>query len=314
MNLNDPKLKDEIGRAGVFITNLPRSILKENGLDHDSLMAQFPKLIYGIVTMRGLEEPEGSFHDVGPFLVESGNWTVYTCANPRPTKPPPQLGETKAGITLACAINASLYKRYRTGEGNFCHTSLLRVGVFTAFIINCLQHQVPAVSSLYTARSVAEIQERYPVPTANAYKSKDGVWFQFLGVELPRWLMPFAKAFGLKGQVIKKALYHGVKDIALGSGTMFEKVTPLFMALNSLFRDAVADMTAAEVKKTLDDNGLWYCYSRKARDMRVSEQARENNFFRSTSGGTVIKNPIEFAVMKDRSSRPAGSSEPKKLR
>merc|ERR1712241_1016820 len=101
---------------------------------------------------------------------------------------------------------------------------------------------------MYGADNIQEAFLNYPVMTANCLRSKDGVWFQLLGVETPRWLMPFSKAFGLKGKVLRKAVYHGVKDIAFGSGTFFEKAIHLFRPLNSLFQEKFASLTSDEIK------------------------------------------------------------------
>jgi len=304
MNLNNPKLKEMIGDAGLFMTNYPRSLLMQHGLNWEALRKQYPNLIYALVTPKGLQFAETPVHDVGPFYCDCSVWETYSSGMPLTIHPPLQLGELLTSIPLTFAINAAILHREIHLEGNFVHVSLLSASAFFMYMGWALAVKTPAFLELNNFPDINSAYETFPAPLTNCFRTKDGVWLMFLGVELFKHLGNFVKALEM-WIIYPKILKHFVFDIALGSKKepKFIKAMPMFKTMNTLIAQRVANLTHAELKKRLDKFGCWYCYVRDPIDTRRSEQAAANKFFRDCKfySGTVtlVKMPLEFGFLCD---------------
>ena len=118
-------LLDLIGRADVFVTNLRRGALRRAGLDHETITAMFPRLVYASVTGMGLEgaEADRAAYDVGMFWSRSG---VAAALTPEGGQPPYQrggMGDHMTGLAAAAGVSAALFERSRTGKGGVVSTS-----------------------------------------------------------------------------------------------------------------------------------------------------------------------------------------------
>src|SRR6201996_7286204 len=122
-----------ISGADVFITNVRPGALRRLGLDYESLAADHPRLVYGLITGYGESGPDANraAYDVAAFWARSGLAHLLT----RPGDTPPfqrgGMGDHSAGMTLAAAVCAALLARERTGAGQLVTTSLYRQGAYT---------------------------------------------------------------------------------------------------------------------------------------------------------------------------------------
>ncbi|MEM1333482.1 MAG: CoA transferase [Actinomycetota bacterium] len=135
-------LRDESDRAAldrlldsadVFVTNMRMGALERLGLDHDTLCAARPSLVYGLITGYGHdgEERDRAGYDVGAYWARSGFAHTMVAPGALPPAPRSGMGDHQTGLTLAGAISAKLFERERTGRGGFVTTSLLRVGMYS---------------------------------------------------------------------------------------------------------------------------------------------------------------------------------------
>jgi crotonobetainyl-CoA:carnitine CoA-transferase CaiB-like acyl-CoA transferase len=119
--------------ADVFVTNLRMDALIRLGLDHETVRARCPRLIYGLLTGYGIDGPDAGRpgYDVGAFWARSG--LAHTMVPP--TELPPAIrsgqGDHTTGLSLTAGICAALFERERSGEGRLVSTSLLRAGMYT---------------------------------------------------------------------------------------------------------------------------------------------------------------------------------------
>ncbi len=167
-----------LSTADVFVTNLRPSALHRLGLDHESVAAINPRLVYGLITGYGTEGPDAdrAAYDVAAFWARAGIADLLT----RPGATPPfqrgGMGDHSAGMTLAAAVCAALLARTRTGVGQLVTTSLYRQGAYTvSFDLNTL---------LLTGQQVA-IGERESManPCMNNYAAGDGRRFWIVGLQ-----------------------------------------------------------------------------------------------------------------------------------
>jgi crotonobetainyl-CoA:carnitine CoA-transferase CaiB-like acyl-CoA transferase len=167
-----------LSAADVFVTNLRPAALHRLGLDHESVAAINPRLVYGLITGYGTEGPDvdRAAYDVAAFWARAGIADLLT----RPGATPPfqrgGMGDHSAGMTLAAAVCAALLARTRTGAGQLVTTSLYRQGAYTvSFDLNTL---------LLTGQQVA-IGERESManPCMNNYAAGDGRRFWIVGLQ-----------------------------------------------------------------------------------------------------------------------------------
>ncbi|MCB1630411.1 MAG: CoA transferase, partial [Pseudomonadales bacterium] len=80
-----------IDSADVFLSNIRPSALARLGLDHQTLLARHPRLVYGIITGYGLDGPDAdrAAYDIAAFWARSGIAHLLT---PPGANPPFQRG------------------------------------------------------------------------------------------------------------------------------------------------------------------------------------------------------------------------------
>jgi crotonobetainyl-CoA:carnitine CoA-transferase CaiB-like acyl-CoA transferase len=180
-----------ISGAEVFITNIRPGALRRLGLDYESVSANHPRLVYGLITGYGEtgHDADRAAYDIAAFWARAGVAHLLT----RPGDTPPfqrgGMGDHSAGMTLAAAVCAALVARDRTGNGQLVSTSLYRQGAYTvSFDLN---------SYLMTGQLVAVGQrETMANPCMNNYAAADGRRFWIVGLEVDRHWPPLCRAVG----------------------------------------------------------------------------------------------------------------------
>jgi crotonobetainyl-CoA:carnitine CoA-transferase CaiB-like acyl-CoA transferase len=119
-------LHDLIGSADVFMQNLNPSKLAKLGIDHQTLTAKYPNLIYCALSGFGLDGPD---HDLpGYDLVaqaRSGIMSVTGAKGGSPQRVSTALSDIVTGMCAALAISAAAVRQARTGKGEVVDVSLL---------------------------------------------------------------------------------------------------------------------------------------------------------------------------------------------
>ncbi|KUI28232.1 CoA-transferase [Mycobacterium sp. IS-1496] len=180
-----------LGAADVFVTNVRPSALRRLGLDFETLAADNPRLVYGLITGYGTTGPDAdrAAYDVAAFWARAGLAHLLT----RPGEDPPfqrgGMGDHSAGMTLAAAVCAALVSRTRTGVGQLVTTSLYRQGAYTiSFDLNTF---------LLTGRQIAiGRRESMGNPCMNNYAAADGRRFWIVGLEGERHWPPLCRSVG----------------------------------------------------------------------------------------------------------------------
>ncbi len=164
--------------ADVFITNVRPGALERLGLDHETVLAKFPSLVYGSLTGYGLQGPERdrAGYDVGAFWARSGMAHTLVPPDQLPPSIRSGMGDHVTGITLAAGVLAKLLERERTGEGGLVATSLLRTGIYTIGWDIGIQLR-------FNKRESTRPRERTRAPLMNCYRSGDRRAFWLLTLE-----------------------------------------------------------------------------------------------------------------------------------
>lgn len=160
-----------IAEADIFLTNVRAPALKRAGLDFDSLHAQFPKLIYAIVTGYGLQGPDAEKpgFDIAAFWSRAG---VAALTAPKGAEPFPirtGMGDHTCTLATVSAILAAVVERGRTGHGRLVETSLLRSGVYAIGTDVAIQLRLGKIASTRPRAQAVN-------PLSNFFQTGDGRW------------------------------------------------------------------------------------------------------------------------------------------
>jgi len=130
LNLKKPKAREAFARlittADVVVENFRPGVMERLGLGFNILKAIKPNLIYCAISGFGQDGPlrlNPAYDQIVQGL--SGVMSVTGDAQSAPLRVGYPVSDTIGGITAAYAISAALFRRERTGEGEFIDVSML---------------------------------------------------------------------------------------------------------------------------------------------------------------------------------------------
>jgi crotonobetainyl-CoA:carnitine CoA-transferase CaiB-like acyl-CoA transferase len=213
-------VRELLGNADVFITNVRPGALRRIGLDFETVTVLNPRLVYGLITGYGDAGPDAgrAAYDVAAFWARAGLAHLLT----RPGDSPPfqrgGMGDHSAGMTLVAAVSAALVARARTGVGQLVSTSLYRQGAYTvSFDLNTF---------LMTGHAIAIGQrESMANPCMNNYTAGDGKRFWIVGLEVDRHWGPLCRVVDRPDWLTK---YPRPRDRAANSVQIISDLDEMF--------------------------------------------------------------------------------------
>ena len=161
--------------ADVILTNVRPGGLKRAGLDHDTLLARFPKLIYASVTGYGLDGPDA----------DRPGWTLRRSGRARVSR---RCFAPRAAIRCSCAqlsaITSPRWRRWRgfsrrctnaraQAKGGWWKSSLLRMAHYAGGSDFAIQHTRGRIASNRPRKDA-------PNPLINYFKTSDQRWITLL--------------------------------------------------------------------------------------------------------------------------------------
>ncbi len=164
-----------IADADVFITNVRPGGLKRAGLDHDTLLAKHPRLIYATLTGYGLQGPDADRPgmDSAAFWARSGLAAMFRPKGGDPVALRTAFGDHVASMGMAAGVLAALYERNATGKGRLVEASLLRAAHYAAGSDFAIQHTRGRIASNRQRNDV-------PNPLINYFRTSDQHWITLL--------------------------------------------------------------------------------------------------------------------------------------
>lgn len=180
-----------LSKADVFLTNYRPAVLKNMGLDYNTLKVKYPRLVMATGTGYGENGPWADMPGIDgiclwgkcgflqDLVLDTDGTPFYT---------PAGTGDIAVGAQLAGAIGTALFNRERTGCGDHVMVSLYGTGIWFA-----------APMSTGTQYGYRWPRNRYETsPMGRAYKTKDGEWVFSLVQEYDRFWRTFCEAYGME--------------------------------------------------------------------------------------------------------------------
>jgi crotonobetainyl-CoA:carnitine CoA-transferase CaiB-like acyl-CoA transferase len=246
-----------VATADVFLTNMRPQFLRRSGLDHESLLAANPRLVYGILTGYGLVGPDKDApgFDMAAFSARSGVSHRATPPGGVPPTLPGGMGDNVTAMALVAGILGALLYRERSGHGQLVATSLLRTGMF------CESMELSAFVALGKVMSPPS-RTRPQNPLMNSYCASDGKWLWLIGAEADRHWEPIAKALGVT-ELASDERFKTSRDRRRNGE-----------ALVAIFDETFARRTRDEWAAILDADGIWWAPVNSFEDLVSDAQAQ----------------------------------------
>lgn len=237
--LANPTHREEIlaaiAQADVVITNQKPASLAKYGLDYETLSAQFPELIYGLLTGYGTDNPRLGYDAV--VQAESGFMDLNGTPGGPPVKMPVALMDLLAAHQLKEGLLVALLRRERTGQGGLVTVSLMEAGIAS------LANQ--ASTYLNTGQIPVRMGSDHPqiAPYGTVYIDAEG--------------LPFILAVGSDAQFAALCAVLGHPEWAIDArfSTNPHRVAHR-VALNQLLTMAFAQWHRAELLDALETKGV----------------------------------------------------------
>ncbi len=299
LNLREPVDADRmlalLATADIFVTNVRVDALERLGLDADTLLARFPRLIYGRVTGYGARgsDRDRAGYDVGAFWARSGMATEFVPRGAAPYSSPPALGDHITGVTIVSGVMAALYRRERTGVGGLVDASLLRTGLYALGSDITMQQNF--------GKSVAKrSRDDAAAPLVNCYRAKDGRWIWLLGVEAARHWPKLVKAID-RPDLLDNPKFRTTRDQVANRKDLIAEID-----------GEIAKHDRRYWQDRFDEFDLWWAPVQSLEDVLADPQAIDSGAFVEVPGqGDVppipsVASPIDFdgAAMTPRGPSP----------
>ncbi len=175
LNLKDPAGKEALLKlldtADVFVTNTRSQALERLGLGYNTVKERCPRLVYCVCTAFGLTGPDrdGPGFDTASYWGRGGMPAEWTVAENVPARPHPGFGDSTVASAMLASILACLFRREKTGKGDFVTASLYGTALWYNF------HGI--VEAQYPGHDVPLSRYGAVRPLTPVYKSQDGKAF-----------------------------------------------------------------------------------------------------------------------------------------
>jgi crotonobetainyl-CoA:carnitine CoA-transferase CaiB-like acyl-CoA transferase len=180
-----------IDHAEIFITNLLPARRVNFGLDHDSLLARHPRLVFGAVSGygHGGERENWPAFDYSTYWARTGMMDTMRDEGVPPSMQRPAVGDHAAAVNLVCGLLAALRLRDATGKGQYVDVSLLQTGfhILGTDVANALVTRAPA--RRHDRRST-------PNPLWNSYPVAGDRWLLLVMIQPDRYWPSLCEAIG----------------------------------------------------------------------------------------------------------------------
>ncbi|HEX2923462.1 MAG TPA: CoA transferase, partial [Chloroflexota bacterium] len=163
-------VRDLAERSDVVVENFAPGVTSRLGIDYGTLSAANPHLVYCSISGFGQTGPYRDKRAYDPILqAMSGIMSVTGSRGGEPVKCGVAVTDVASAVFAAFAIAASLYRREKTGRGQYIDLSMLDTGLSMMTFMGAMYLCAGEVPTTYGSENPTR------VPSAN-YRTSDGRW------------------------------------------------------------------------------------------------------------------------------------------
>jgi len=288
------RLEELLAGADVFLTNLRPDALDSLGLEPEATVARHPRLVYCSVSGYGLRGADRNrpAYDIGAFWARSGLSSQLASSAGVPLNARGGIGDHVSGLAALAGLLAGVLEQRHTGRGRVVEVSLLRTGTYVLGWDLSLQETVGKVAK-------AEARESNQTPLMNSYRTKDGRWFFFTGLEADRHIGAVCRALGREDLL---------DDPRFADATALRKNRNEVIAI---LDEIVGTETLATWAERFDRSGVWWAPIQGPADVLADPQLAANDGFLESydeADRTVrrsVNGPVRFSDLPVQPAAPA---------
>jgi crotonobetainyl-CoA:carnitine CoA-transferase CaiB-like acyl-CoA transferase len=274
-------IRDLAAQSDVVIENFKVGGLKKYGLDYTSLKAINPRLIYCSITGFGQNGPYANRAGYD-FMIQgmAGVMSITGEKNGEPMKMGVAFSDIFAGLHAVIGIEAALYHRERTGEGQYIDISLLDTQV--AVLAN------QALNYLVGGKVPTRLGNAHPnIVPYQTFETGDGHIIMAVGND--RQYTEFCRIIGAP-HLSEDEKYKSNRGRVENRDELIPKLRPFLLARSTAEWVAAFEAAAVPCGPINSIDQVFENPQVKARDLRL-DLARDD--------GVVVpgvKNPIQFSA------------------
>jgi crotonobetainyl-CoA:carnitine CoA-transferase CaiB-like acyl-CoA transferase len=288
LDLRDPagraRFEELLASADVFISNLRPDALDKLDLEPHATVARHPHLVYCSVSGYGLsgEERNRPTYDIGAFWARSGLSRQMADGDGNPLNARGGIGDHITGLTALAGVLGAVIEQRATGQGRVVEVSLLRTGAYVLGWDLGLQMTLGRVAG-------AEPRHRNQAPLMNPYRTADGQWFFFTGLEAGRHIGAVCRALERTDLL---------DDERFASASAIRRHRQEVIAV---LDGIVAQRPLAEWVERFEQEGVWWAPAQTPAEVVADPQLRDNDGFVEIEGGPggvaqrAVNGPVTFA-------------------
>ncbi|HXW39237.1 MAG TPA: CoA transferase, partial [Acidimicrobiales bacterium] len=278
------RLEQLLSAADVFISNLRPDALDRLDLAPSATVARHPHLVYCSVSGYGLRgaDRDRPTYDIGAFWARSGLAVQMADADGSPLNARGGVGDHITGLAALAGVLAGVLDQRATGRGRVVEVSLLRTGAYILGWDLGLQMALGRVAG-------SEPRHKNQAPLMNPYRTADGRWFFFTGLEAERHLPSVLRALGRP---------ELVADPRFTSATAIRRHRTEVIAL---LDEIVAERTMAEWATRFDEEGVWWAPAHSPAEVVADPQFVDNGGLVEVEAGRAgtrlrsVNGPVTFS-------------------
>ena len=268
-----------LGRADVFITNLPLPARARLGLRYVDVGPRHPRLIYASLTAYGErgEEAGKTGFDATAYWARSGLMDVVRPdGRALPARSVPGMGDHPTSMALYGAIVTALYRRQATARGGEVSASLLAGGLWAnSYLLQAELAGAPHPPRPPRSESITAL--------GNTYRTADGRWLM-LAIANDRQWPALAAAVG-RPELVQDPRFAGPEAMRQNA-----------VALMQILDEAFVRRSLADWRPVLDAAGLTYGVVASVAEAARDPQALAAGFLRplADTGMMTVDSPFSL--------------------
>ncbi len=277
-------MEDLLEWADVFISNLRLDALDRLDLEPASTVARHPRLVYCSVSGFGLrgDDRNRPIYDIGAFWARSGLSVQMADTDGVPLNARGGIGDHITALAAVSGMLAAVLEQRETGEGQVVEVSLLRTGAYVLGWDLGLQMTLGKVAP-------SEPRNANQAPLMNPYRTGDGRWFFFTGLEIERHIPAVCRALG-RADLLEDPRFESASAIRRNRSEVI-----------ALLDEIIAERPLSEWAERFDREGVWWAPAQTPAEVVSDPQLLANDGFVEIENDTgasqrSVNGPVTFSA------------------